>query len=226
MTLPRVNDGLGAVLFDLDGTLVDSLPTIARAMAAACQLHGYDIDTDAVIPIIGAPMAELAERVTGAPRVVAEAIDQDYRRIYLGEHIAHTPQHAGADGLLRALHATGVPLAVVTNKNELGGRRMVEVQAWQRYFGSIIGRDTAAAPKPAPDPALAALAELGVEPSAAALVGDTEYDMACGHAAGLARVIGIVDSRSAERLLESGATEVAANLVEVERLLFDPALAP
>ena len=54
MTAARVGDGLDAILFDLDGTLVDSLPTIARAMAAACREHGYEVDAEAVIPIIGA----------------------------------------------------------------------------------------------------------------------------------------------------------------------------
>ncbi len=221
MTAARVGDGLDAILFDLDGTLVDSLPTIARAMAAACREHGYEVDAEAVIPIIGAPMADLAERVTGAPRAVAEAINDSYLRIYHGEYIAQTPAHEGAHDLLRALHAAGAPLGVVTNKNEAGGRRMVEVQGWQPYFASIVGRDTAAAPKPAADPALAALAELDVEPARTALVGDTEYDMACGAAANLGRLIGIVDSRSAERLLEAGATDVVADLTEVGRLLLD-----
>ncbi len=214
---------LGAVLFDLDGTLVDSLPSIARAMAAACREHGFEVDIEAVLPLIGAPMADLVEHMTGAPRAVAEAVQDDYRRIYHAEYIADTSEYLGANKLLRALHAAGMPLGVVTNKNEAAGRRMVEVQAWQPYFRSIIGNDTAAAPKPAADPALAALVELGVEPSVAALVGDTEYDMRCGRAAGLARVIGVVSSRSAEHLFEAGATDVAADLGEVGCMLLGDA---
>lgn len=217
---------VAAVLFDLDGTLVDSLPTIARAMAAACLQHGYVVDIPAVMPLIGAPMADLAEQVTGAPRAVAEAINDVYLRIYHDRYIAETPVHEGADDLLRDLAAAGVPMGIVTNKVEAGGRRMVEVQRWQAYFGTIIGRDSVARPKPAADPALAALAELGVPAARAALVGDTEYDMGCGRAAGITRVIGVVDSRSATALFAAGATEVAADLREVARLLLDPVETP
>jgi HAD superfamily hydrolase (TIGR01509 family) len=221
MTTVRPREGLGAVLFDLDGTLVDSLPTIARAMAAACREHGYEVDPEKVIPLIGAPMADLAGNVTGAPREVAEAINEVYLRIYHDQYIAETPPIEGATDLVQALYATGVPLGVVTNKNHAGGLRMVEVQGWQSYFATIVGRDTAAKPKPAADPVLHALAELGVEPSRSALVGDTEFDMGCGHAAGLARVIGIADSRSPQQLIDSGATDVVGSLAEVERLLLD-----
>lgn len=225
MSALRLRHGLEAVLFDLDGTLVDSLPTIARAMATACGLHGYEVDPDTVIPLIGAPMADLAGHVTHAPRDVAEAINEDYLRIYHDQYIAETPPIEGATELVRALHATGVPLGVVTNKNHAGGQRMVEVQGWQPYFGTIVGRDTAAKPKPAADPALHALSELGVEPSRSALVGDTEFDMGCGRAAALARVIGIADSRSPQQLLDTGATDVVASLAEVERLLLDGVVA-
>jgi phosphoglycolate phosphatase len=221
MTTVRPREGLGAVLFDLDGTLVDSLPTIARAMAAACREHGYEVDPEKVIPLIGAPMADLAGQVTGAPREVAEAINDTYLRIYHDTYIAETPPLLGAEELLRALRAASVPLGVVTNKNHRGGQRMIEVQGWQPYFDSVVGRDTAAAPKPAPDPALHALADLGVVPGDAALVGDTEYDMGCGRDAGIARVIGIVDSRTPERLIEAGATHIAADLAEVHALFFD-----
>lgn len=221
MSAVRLRDGLGAVLFDLDGTLVDSLPTIARAMAAACGQHGYEVDPDSVMPLIGAPMADLAGHVTGASRDVAEAINEAYLRIYHDQYIAETPPIEGATDLVQALHATGIPLGVVTNKNHAGGRRMVEVQGWQPYFDTIVGRDTTARPKPAPDPALHALSELGVEPARSALVGDTEFDMGCGRSADLARVIGIADSRSPQQLLEAGATDVVVNLAEVGRLLLD-----
>ena len=211
---------LRGVLFDLDGTLADSLATIAQAMVEAIELHGYSVAVEEVIPRVGPPMQVLARDVTGATVDEAEAMFQDYLRIYHERYIRSTPPCPGADAMLRRLHAAGLQLAVVTNKVEEGARILVEAQGWTELFRSIAGRDTSE-PKPHPEAALHVLRDLRVAPEAAAIVGDTEFDMNCGRDAGLAMVIGVTGARDEAHLRVEGATHVVAHLDEVGSLLLE-----
>lgn len=208
-----------AVIFDLDGTLVDSLESVAGAMARAISERGFAIDTATLVPLVGPPMELLVEQVTGWTPEVARAVNDDYARLYYGEYIEHSERMPGADALLDRLAARGIPLAVLTNKVEAGGVRMLEVLGWTERFTLLAGRDTVARAKPAPDGALHLLERLGVAPSAAAIVGDTEFDICCGRDAGLAYVIGIIGERSADELRAAGATHVAHTLDEVGTIL-------
>lgn len=208
-----------AALFDLDGTLVDSLPTIAEATVEAFTRHGHPVTIEAVLPRIGPPMEVVARELTGVGLEESQAMYTSYQDLYYSEYIQRTPPHEGAHALVDALSAAGVALGVVTNKNEYGGRLMVTVQGWDGRFGSIVGRDTAAGPKPSPEAALFALRALNVPPSQAALVGDTEFDMNCGRDAGLAFVIGVTGARTAAYLRAEGATHVVDTLAEAGSIL-------
>lgn len=221
--MPAGGARVRAALFDLDGTLVDSLATIAEATVEAFARHGHQVTPEQILPRIGPPMEVVALEVTGASPAEAQAMYKTYQDLYYTEYIQHTPPHVGAHELVDALAAAGVALGVVTNKNEFGGRLMVTVQHWEGRFGSIVGRDTAAHSKPHADPALFALEALGVAPSEAAFVGDTEFDMNCGRAAGMAYVIGITGARTAEHLRAEGATHVVDTLAEVGTLLLGAA---
>ncbi len=215
MTTPG---GVEAVLFDLDGTLVDSLPTIASAMAQAARMHGLEADAQQIVPLIGAPMNILVEELFGVSSDVANAVNEDYLRLYHSIHLPETPSHAGATELLDALAGAGMRLAIVTNKRDEGARLMTQLMGWIDRFDVIHGRDSGAS-KPDPEAALGVLRKLQVSPSAAAFVGDTEFDMNCGRDAGLAAVIGIVGSRDEDRLRAEGATHVVRTLGEVATVL-------
>lgn len=212
---PRVR----AALFDLDGTLVDSLETIAEATVEAFARHGHRVTAADIIPRIGPPMEVIAREVTGAGPDESHAMYTTYQGLYYTEYIQRTPAHEGAHDLVQAMCAAGVALAVVTNKNEHGGRLMVQVQGWDGRFGSIVGRDTASHYKPHPAPALYALRALGVAPAEAAFVGDTEADMNCARDAGMRYVIGITGARTSDVLRAEGATHVVDSLAAVGALL-------
>lgn len=209
-----------AVLFDLDGTLVDSHATIADAMVQAFGAHGIAIDAERLIPMIGPPMDTLARQLGATPEDAA-AINADYLRLYYdGEHIRHTPEHQGATRVLRRLHEAGIALGIVTNKVEAGARIIVEVEGWDSLFGAIAGRDTpGAAAKPSPDAARYVLGRLGVAPERAAFVGDTEYDVRCAVAAGIPYVVMLDTSRAPDLLRAEGATHIVRNLDEAGAIL-------
>jgi HAD superfamily hydrolase (TIGR01509 family) len=210
-----------AVLFDLDGTLVDSLPTIGAAMATALKEFGYDIDVATIIPQIGAPMPILAAVLTGASEDESDRINERYLSLYYDEFIATTKTFDGATALLNRLRGAGVSLGVVTNKNEHGAHMMVEIQGWKSTFDVVVGRDTTARPKPWPDGTLHGLKVLGATPDQSALVGDTEFDMGAGRDAGLRYNLGIIGARDEARLRAAGATHVLNALPEVGDLLLD-----
>ncbi len=214
-----------AVLFDLDGTLVDSLPTIGAAMSAALKEFGHHIDVATIIPQIGAPMPVLAAELTGASEDEAEQINERYLSLYYDDFIQKTKPFDGATELLDRLRAAGVALGVVTNKNEHGAHMMVDIQGWEPTFDVVVGRDTTARPKPWPDGTLHGLQVLGATPEQAALVGDTEFDMGAGRDAGLRYNLGMLGARDEARLREAGATHVFETLPAVGDLLLDGRLA-
>ncbi len=215
-----------AVLFDLDGTLVDSHQTIAEAMVAALRTFGHEIEVSTLIPLIGPPMDALARNL-GASSEEAVQINDEYLRLYHHGYIQQTPEHDGASALLERLSAAGIALGVVTNKVEEGARMVVDIEGWGAYFGVVVGRDTPnAAAKPSPLAALHALSILDVSPERAAFIGDTEFDAACGRAAGIRYVIALDTNRDAAFLRAEGATHIIHTLEEVGPLVLGTGVAP
>jgi HAD superfamily hydrolase (TIGR01549 family) len=188
---------VAGVLFDLDGTLVDSLPAIGAAMSRTLREFGYEIEPDAIIPLIGAPMQVLAQQLTGVTDEVAARMYQRYLERYFDEFIQLTSALEGADALLERLSAAGLALAVV------------------------VGRDTAAHPKPAPDGPLYALNALAVEVCESAFVGDTEFDMEAARSAGIPLRIALLGARSVAQLEAAGATHIIEALDEVEAIVLE-----
>ncbi len=217
---------MDAVLFDLDGTLVDSLPTIAEAMVRALQAFDFEMDVARLIPLIGPPMNTLAVGLGATPELAAR-INNEYLRLYHNGYVQRTPEHAGATPLLQRLGDAGILLGVVTNKIEEGARLVIDAKQWGSRFGVVVGRDTPnAAAKPSPLAALHALRALGVPPDRAAFVGDTEFDMQCASGAGMAYVIALDANRDADFLRSEGATHVVRSLEEVGTLLLGGAPEP
>jgi pyrophosphatase PpaX len=177
-----------AVLFDLDGTLVDTVPFIL-----ACARHAFEGSSGysdaAFMAGIGTPlraqMAALASDPQDADRLVGRY------RAYWGEHHDRlTHAFPGAVDTVAALSARGHPLAVVTAKTLGGARRTLQHTGLAPYFadGAVIGADSCARCKPDPEPVRLALARLGAAPGDAVMVGDSIHDLAAARAAGVAAV--------------------------------------
>ena len=225
MTLPRtVSRAVEAVLFDLDGTLVESLPTIALAMQHTLERFGYQRSIEEIYALIGPPIEVMAQQV-GAGAEESIRIGIAYREAYDHGYIQQTQPREGAAALLDGLDAAGIPYAIVTNKVEYSGLMMLDIMGWLERVRLLLGRDTAgAAPKPDPQAAHFALRALRAEASHAAFVGDTEFDMQCGRDAGMAMVVGVLGARTEEQLRESGATHVVPDLDAVRTLLLGAAV--
>jgi len=141
--------GLRAVLFDLDGTLADSEPLIAQAVSESAAAFGYELSSGDVIPRIGPPMPIMLQQMLPIGPDEAQTIYEEYQRRYNSRFVPQTQPLPGAVEILASLRARDVAMAVVTNKNEFGGKVLVEAMGWTSLFRVVVGMDTAGAGKPA-----------------------------------------------------------------------------
>jgi len=185
-------------MFDLDGTLVDSVPDIARALDATLAARGCaPAGPELVRHWVGRGSRNLvrealAHAADAAPeQIVEELLDEAlafYLACYLEDCAGATTLMPGAAALLGSLRAAGVALACVTNKPIAITERLLGALLPDAGFAVVLGGDSGAGVKPAPGPLLAAMATTRVLPAAALMIGDSRHDVHAARAAGV-RVI-------------------------------------
>ncbi|MEZ5851189.1 MAG: phosphoglycolate phosphatase [Hyphomicrobiaceae bacterium] len=184
------------IVFDLDGTLVETAPDLVRATNHVLALKGLPpVPHDAIRPHISfGARAMITEglRLHGAALDSAETDDLHARFLaFYGENIA-VGSHVfpGLETALDALAAAGARLAVCTNKQERPSRQLLDALGLTRRFQAIAGRDTFAVFKPHPGHLTGAIERAGGTPGRAIMVGDSDTDVQTARAAGIP-VIGV-----------------------------------
>jgi phosphoglycolate phosphatase len=183
-----------AVIFDLDGTLVDSSVDLTSSLnQLLAERQSAPFSRLETIGFVGGGIALLVERALRARRIdpspeeLAAAVDR-YKAIYAGRLTEATRLYNGALEVLTALQARGVRTAVCTNKTEALARGIIEGLGFGDRLDVIIGGQSGRPLKPSPAPLLDALAQLGVAADDAIMVGDSSADVKCAKAAGVAVV--------------------------------------
>jgi phosphoglycolate phosphatase len=175
-----------AIVFDLDGTLVDSAPDIAAALSRVLQeAGGPGIDLPTVRDLIGDGARVLVERAlrsTGGPGDVSALLSR-FLVVYADAACEQTRLHEGVDECLRGLAERGHPLAVCTNKPLLHTHIILDRLALTSWFPVVVGGDSLPVKKPDPAPLRLALSRLGA--AQGVLVGDSATDLGTARAAGL-----------------------------------------
>jgi phosphoglycolate phosphatase len=177
---------LSALVFDLDGTLIDSRGDIVRSCNRALVASGRaPLPAAAVESLVGDGSRTLVARAAGLPE--ADPAVDGLLAAFLEDYLAHPVEHTSLlPGVLAALDALdGWPLAVCTNKARGVTLKVLAALGISSRFAAVIAGGDTPDRKPSPGPVLAALAALGVGPAQAALVGDSPVDVAAGRAAGV-----------------------------------------
>jgi phosphoglycolate phosphatase len=206
------------IVFDLDGTLVDSLADITASFRYVLAQAGLPQPTDAVMAdLIGRPLAEMFRRV--APDADAEALSEAYRRHYL-EHMADRSRpYPGVPELLQELRERGFALAVATTKRSGTARKLAAAVGLLPLLDHVQGTD-GLPPKPAPDVVHAAIRAVGGR--GVCMVGDTTHDVLAGRAAGLCTYAVSWGTHPPEVLTTAAPDHLEPDLGRLPRLLETP----
>ena len=210
---------LRAVLWDLDGTLTDSVRFVVDTANRVIEAHG------------GSPLAfESVGAMTGLPLEaifrlawpdlspdLAQLYRTEYRDIYDREIIPATKLFDGARETLHAFHEAGLLQATVTGKRAADCERILRGLGIASEIEVYLGGDSVAQPKPAPDLAQHAMERLGCEPGECVVIGDANADIAMGKAAG-ADTIQVLWGFARERI--DGADHVVATWSELRETVF------
>ena len=210
-----------AILWDLDGTLLDTLGDLAASTNAALAMHAMPARTlDEIRAFVGNGVKKLIERA-----VPAGTPEEETGRV-LSSFIDHYAQHSndttcpypGVIELLDRLAVRGIRMGVVSNKIDFAVKELSE-----RYFGQrmhvAVGDDPSRRRKPAPDSVLEAMRLMGALPEETVYIGDSEVDVQTAANAGLVCVAVSWGFRSRENLIAAGAQRIAATADELETML-------
>lgn len=203
-----------AVLFDLDGTLIDSAPDLAGAANTLRAEHGLpELPLAQLRPWVGAgARGMLAAALDCHPAEPAfEPLKERFLNLYAARLLQETQGFDGVAPLLAALEGRGLPWAVVTNKAERFTLPICAGLPLLRGAGAVVGGDTTPHAKPHPAPLLEAARRLGVPPSVCIYVGDDLRDMQAARAAGMPGVaarwgyLGVapIDSWGADHVIDT-----------------------
>ena len=178
---------IAGVLFDLDGTLLDSAPDLYAALLAQCVEEGVDPPPFAPVRQVVSRGARAVLRCAFAGRGEAgvEALVPRFLQLYQQMMASQTSAFDGIDELLRRLEAGGLRWGIVTNKAAFLTDELVRRIGWATRASAVISGDTLAVKKPHPAPVLLACERAGVAPAHSLFVGDDQRDIAAGAAAGL-----------------------------------------
>lgn len=178
-----------AVLFDLDGTLIDSIDLILKSAHYAFTKCALPVPSRAEWTTgIGRPLPVMFRHFAPGGEDDVPALIAAYREFQMANHDALVHAYSGIPEMLAALKKRGHPLAIVTSKTDALATRGLTHTGIDGFFETIVGMDSCKRHKPDPEPVMIALDRLGYDPSEAWFVGDSIHDMESGNAAGVATV--------------------------------------
>lgn len=195
-------------IFDLDGTLLDTLEDLYRATNQALIRHGLPTRTrDEVRMFVGNGVEALIRRAVseGTDEATVTTVLAEFKATYSSICQDHTAPYDGITELLVALRARGIHVAVVSNKFDEATKQLCRT-----YFGDLVeiavGERPGIRKKPAPDTVLEVLRQLGLHDDSAVYIGDSDVDIMTAQAVGIPCISVTWGLRDEEFLIEHGAT--------------------
>lgn len=199
-----------ACVFDLDGTLLDTLQDLSDSANQALMQHHLPQRTATEIQsFVGNGVAQLISRAVpeGTTELVRQQVFADFIQIYDKNKSVHTAPYPGIDDLLETLRLSGIRLAVFSNKPDAAVAELIAGH-FPQIFDYTLGECKDLPKKPAPDGLRHIINHLGLNPEELLYIGDSEVDIATAKAAGVCCVSVLWGFRSRSFLEECGATEL------------------
>ncbi len=200
-----------AVIFDLDGTLVNSLPDISASMNRALKKAGLPgFAVEAYKYKVGDGVLKIAERSVGDRMDLFDRVLADYMADYAVNCRVDSYAYEGVADAMKTMISRGLRVCVLSNKDQADTENVLAYYFPDIAFSVVRGRVEGVPLKPAPDGALRIAAQLGVAPEECWYVGDTSMDMRCGNAAGMETIGVLWGFRPREELVANHARHLAA----------------
>ena len=166
------------VIFDLDGTLIDSQESILLSIEAALEEIGFESVVPLTKELIGPPLLETLSVICGTNDPVRiSMVAAKFKEIYDAEGYKHSLSYDGVDELLGCLQAEGYGVCLVTNKRKVPTEKILEYFDWRKHFSYVYTIDSAGLPFKNKTEAIAKLLQVsGIDPAHAVYVGDRHED--------------------------------------------------
>lgn len=208
---------IALIIFDLDGTLVDSSVDLTNALNYA--IAPYDIEQLTVqntISLVGEGITRLIEKLLGpAKSQVRQHVMDRFMDYYSAHLVDFTKPYAGVPETLAALYP--YTKAVISNKRESLSRKVLQELGLSQYFGAVLGSDSTDEKKPSPKPLLKVMDMFSCSAGETVIVGDSTYDIAAGKAAGISTIAVSYGYRDASLLQE--ADRIIDHIAELPQVL-------
>lgn len=208
---------IGLIIFDLDGTLVNTLEDITASLNyTLARLDRPPLEVSTVQQYVGDGLSRLLERALGGQTDRVDEAVTIYKEHHRKNFTAHSALYPSVNETLEYFKA--LPLAVITNKNTEFCDALLEKLGIRHYFKQTIGADAGVALKPSPDALLQVIAEQGVPKERTVMVGDSVADVQAGKAAGVATCAVTYGYRSEGELRLAKPDYIIQSLAELTNL--------
>ncbi|PQP86794.1 pyrophosphatase PpaX [Paenibacillus sp. AR247] len=190
---------IDTVLFDLDGTIIDTNELIISSFMHVLEKHVQPpLTREVIIPKMGMTLEQQLQFFSGSEDVTH--FHQAYRTYNDAHHDEMVQPFPHVLEVIKELSRRGITMGVVTTKNKPGTFRVLEMFGLDKYMKAIVTVMDVEHPKPHPEPVLMAIKQLGADPEATLMVGDSPVDIQSAKAAG-ARSAGVAWSLKGEKVL-------------------------
>ena len=209
-----------AYIFDLDGTLLDTLEDLADAVNYAMRKNEFpERSLSEVRSFVGDGIRLLVKRSSpeGIEDAVLEQAFADFRDYYSVHYMDKTKPYPGIEAMLRALKAQGKRLCVISNKVDYAVKLLMD-QFFPGFFETVLGEREGIRRKPAPDSLLAVMEELGLSKEECVYIGDSDTDILTAKNAGIDPISVSWGFRTEEFLKEHGAEKIVNKVEDLLRI--------
>ncbi|MCL1975458.1 MAG: HAD-IA family hydrolase [Firmicutes bacterium] len=204
-------------LFDLDGTLADSLPIILHTSRLALRECGKEVSDEQITALIGMPLLQTGELLLGPG--MGEHYRACYQKHFYNIDTCKLSAFPGIADLLAKLKEGGAKLACVTSKRQKPAEATLAQIGLLQFFSALVCAESTTCHKPEAEPALTALAMLGATTEKAYFIGDSIFDIGCASNANIISCGVLWGAGEEQQLSEAGAAYIAHNVEELSAIL-------